>query len=191
VPGAGTQAAVSNGNGGVAASAAGGPSQVNSGLAGIRAATAAFHDVDAAVRAGYLSPVGGPCDASPAGIMGIHSANPALINDVSTDPLKPDVLMYLPTGDGNYRLIGVEYLVPVLLLNPETGTVQPWFEQAPWPATWQVVNPKPSVLGQEFNGPMPGHVPGMPWHWDLHAWIWSPNPNGTFQQWNPSLSCPS
>jgi hypothetical protein len=24
---------------------------------------------------------------------------------------------------------------------------------------------------------------------DLHAWIWTDNPNGMFAQWNPSLSC--
>ena len=36
---------------------------------------------------------------------------------------------------------------------------------------------------------MPGHLPGMPWHWDLHVWVWANNPSGTFAQWNPALSC--
>ena len=85
----------------------------------------------------------------------------------------------------------MEYLQPVLLRNTDTGEVAPWFPQGPWPSTYEVVNPTPSVLGQTFQGPMPGHVPGMPWHWDLHVWIWAPNPSGTFAQWNPRLSCPA
>ena len=171
----------------------GGPSEVNSGLAEIRQATARFHDVKKAIEAGYLDPAGLPCDTHPAGagIMGIHAANVALIGDGQVDPLRPDVLLYLPTGNGNFRLIGVEYLQPVLLRNPDTGQVAPWFAAGPWPSTYEVVNPTPSVLGQTFQGPMPGHVPGMPWHWDLHLWIWAPNPAGTFQPWNTGLSCPS
>ena len=41
-----------------------------------------------------------------------------------------------------------------------------------------------------FDGPMPGHNPSMPWHFDLHAWLWAENPAGTFAMFNPTLSCP-
>ena len=54
-----------------------------------------------------------------------------------------------------------------------------------------VVTPTPQLFGQTFQGPMPGHVPGMPWHWDLHVWVWANNPSGMFAQWNPALSCPA
>jgi hypothetical protein len=87
------------------------------------------------------------------------------------------------------RLVGVEYVQPVLLRNPETGVVAPWFAQGPWPANYIVVTPTPQLFGQTFQGPMPGHVPGMPWHWDLHVWVWANNPSGMFAQWNPALSC--
>ena len=46
-----------------------------------------------------------------------------------------------------------------------------------------------SVLGQTFDGPMPGHNPQMPWHYDLHAWVVESNPAGTFSMFNPSISC--
>jgi hypothetical protein len=51
------------------------------------------------------------------------------------------------------------------------------------------VTPTPQLFGRTFDGPMPGHVPGMPWHWDLHVWVWANNPSGVFEQWNPAISC--
>ncbi len=27
---------------------------------------------------------------------------------------------------------------------------------------------------------MRGHFPGQPIHYDVHVWVWEPNPNGTF-----------
>lgn len=171
-----------------APSGSGGPAVVNSGLAAIRNATAAFHDVRKAEEAGYVVPPG--CDFSPAGVMGAHAANQALVADLGVDPLKPEVLLYLPRPEGGFKLVGVEYLVPVIVRNATTGETRPWFDQARWSADWVIVNQRPSLLGQPFDGEMPGHVPGMPWHWDLHVWLWAPNPSGTFAQWNPSLSCP-
>ena len=155
----------------------------------MRGATAAFHEVERAIGAGYADPRGGHCDESAAGAMGIHSANPALLQSQALDPAQPEVLLYLPTNGGGVRLIGVEYLQPVLLRNPDTGAVSPWFAQGPWPPNYIVVTPTPQLFGQTFQGPMPGHVPGMPWHWDLHVWVWANNPSGLFAQWNPALSC--
>ena len=158
-------------------------------LAAVRRATAAFHDVERAIAAGYADPRGGHCDASAAGTMGIHSANPGLIQSQALDPEQPEVLLYLPKPGGGVHLVGVEYLQPVLLRNPETGVVAPWMSQSPWPSNYIVVTPTPQLFGQAFQGPMPGHVPGMPWHWDLHVWVWANNPSGMFAQWNPALSC--
>jgi hypothetical protein len=47
----------------------------------------------------------------------------------------------------------------------------------------------PQLFGRTFDGPMPGHSPEMPWHWDLRVWVWAYNPSGTFAQWNPALKC--
>ena len=158
-------------------------------LSAVRQATAAFHDVDTAIGAGYASPVGGHCDETAAGAMGVHSMNPALLQAPALIPERPEVLLYLPSGSGNYRLVGVEYMQILLLRNTQTGQVAPWFSPGPWPAGYVVVNSTPSLLGQRFQGPMAGHVPGMPWHYDLHVWAWAPNPNGMFAQWNPALGC--
>ena len=156
-------------------------------LAAVRQATAAFHDAADAVGAGYV--LGPHCDSSPAGVMGNHAPNPALIGTQTLDPEKPEVLLYLEEPEGGLRLIGVEYLQVVLLRNPDTGQVGPWMSSSRWPANYQVITPTPQLFGQTFQGPMAGHVPGMPWHWDLHVWVWAHNPSGMFAQWNPSLSC--
>ncbi len=160
-------------------------------IASVRQATAAFHDIDKAIDAGYVLPAVQVCDSSPAGTMGVHVPNPTLISAFPVIPEQPEVLLYIPRPDGSLRLVAVEYFQPVLLRNTETGVVAPWFAPTPWPSTYVVVNPAPSLFGQTFQGPMAGHVPGMPWHYDLHVWAWAPNPNGTFAQWNPSISCPS
>jgi hypothetical protein len=135
-------------------------------LAAVRAATAKFHDVSTALAAGYV-PVS-PCEQLPgAGAMGIHYLNPALAADRAVDPLRPEVLLYLPTDDGP-RLVGVEW----------------------WVAEAAAGGTRPTVLGQPFEGPMDGHAPGMPRHYDKHLWIWADNPAGAWAPWNPALSCP-
>lgn len=157
-------------------------------LAAVRRATAPFHDVAVARAAGYTTE-NEPCVASPEGIMGVHAPNFALIGDPAIDPLRPELLLYLPGPGGQLRLIGVEYFQVVMLRNPATGVVAPWVDPGPWPTTYEVVNPTPTLFGQTFDGPMPGHNPTMPWHWDFHVWIWAHNPSGIFAEWNPSLHC--
>jgi hypothetical protein len=49
--------------------------------------------------------------------------------------------------------------------------------------------PPIELFGRQFDGPMPGHFPGMPWHQELHVWVWANNPDGTFARWNPAISC--
>jgi hypothetical protein len=100
-------------------------------IAQVRQATAKYHDVNEALADGYI-PVSG-CEAIPGmGVMGIHYLNPALASDLAVDPLAPELLLYVPSGDG-LRLVGVEY----------------------WVAS--VGQPTPVVLGQTFDGPMAGH----------------------------------
>lgn len=157
-------------------------------LAAVRRATAQFHDISTAYAAGYTTE-NEPCVASPDGVMGIHAPNFALIGDQALDSARPELLLYAPKPGGEYRLVGVEYFQFVLLRNPATNTIAPWVGQTPWPANYEVVTPTPALFGQTFQGPMPGHTPTMPWHWDLHVWIWAHNPSGMFAEWNPSLRC--
>jgi hypothetical protein len=78
-------------------------------LAQVRAATARYHDVDAAEADGYVEMT--PCVESPAGAMGYHYVNMGLLEQ-PLDPTKPEALLYVPGPNGTLRLVGVEYLSP-------------------------------------------------------------------------------
>ncbi|HZB36008.1 MAG TPA: hypothetical protein VE440_08055 [Gaiellaceae bacterium] len=152
-----------------AVAGAGSPS-VNAELAKARAATAKYHSFARAEADGYTV-VGEPCVASPAGTMGIHAINPPLLADDAIDPLRPEILLYVRGENGELRLIGLEY----------------WKADAD--QNLSTTGDRPSLFGVPFDGPMEGHNPFMPRHYDLHVWIWAHNPSGMFSQWNPRLHC--
>jgi hypothetical protein len=148
-------------------------------LAQVRSALDKYQDPLVAVRDGYLStlscidfPQGGDDGVMKfkPGAMGVHLVNMGNIGP-TLDPAKPQVLMYEPVGD-KLRLIAAEWFVPAQLVQGEV----------------------PSVLGQKLQGPMDGHEPILPKelrHYDLHVWLWKPNPNGMFEPTNPSVKCPT
>lgn len=154
-------------------------------LARLRAVTARYHDVANALADGFFSP-DGECTTSPGapyappGGMGIHYINPARMN-LPPDPDSPSILLYEPHGS-ELKLVGVEFFMPAFLVGGP-----PWFDpNSPPPGP---VVPAPTLFGHTFDGPMPGHTPGMPWHYDLHVWIWRENPNGMFLPFNTRVSC--
>lgn len=136
-------------------------------VATIRAATAKYHDVNVALADGYLPTE--HCVASPAGAMGFHYVNPALVAG-PVDLRRPSVLLYLPSVEGP-KLAGVEWVS--VDADQDTSTDAD----------------RPALLGVPFEGPMPGHEPGEPVHYDLHAWVWKNNPAGMFAGFNPAASC--
>jgi hypothetical protein len=137
-----------------------------------RTATAKFQDVHAAVKAGYMR-VSACVQAPPpkTGAMGIHYLNPAYADDPAIVASKPELLLYFPAGAGKLRLVAVEYWRPDSDQKLKTD------------------DDRPSLAGLPFQGPMEGHDPKMPRHYDLHAWVWAYNPAGTFAQYNPGLHC--
>jgi hypothetical protein len=163
---------------------AGGAGELSPELRAVQAATAKYESVEAAEAAGYVQ--SSPCEQSPAGAMGHHYVNGALASDLAVDPLRPEVLLYMPKPGGAMRLIGVEYFV-VALANTSSGPA-PWFGASPPPGGF--FNPAPTLFGRAFDGPMEGHAPGMPWHYDLHAWVHKHNRSGALAQWNPQVHCP-
>ncbi|PKW28195.1 hypothetical protein [Phycicoccus duodecadis] len=137
-------------------------------LAALKKSLAVYQDVTAATAAGFI-PVS-ECTVSDAGGMGVHYLNPALAAQ-APDPARPAILLYAPTSTGGLRLLGAE-----------------WF-QADADQDLSTDADRPSLFGQPFNGPMAGHDPMMPVHYDLHVWLYDSNPDGVFAPWNPSVHC--
>jgi hypothetical protein len=136
-------------------------------IAVIRQVTAKYHDLSVAISDGYVP--ASECTASPAGAMGVHYMRPELLGQ-PVDLRHPPILLYLPTEDGA-ELLGVEYF------------------KADADQSLATAGDRPSLLGESFDGPMLGHNPQMPIHYDLHVWTWKHNPSGMFAQWNPTVSC--
>lgn len=146
-----------------------------------RAATAAYHDENNALADGFISTF--QCVQAPGlGAMGVHYINPLRMMDTNVQASQPETLLYIRQNDGLMRLVGLEYYAPVL------SNGQPWFggPNNPPPV---IDNAAPTLFGRSFEGPMPGHGPGQPWHYSLHVWAWRYNPSGLFFPFNPKLSC--
>jgi hypothetical protein len=148
------------------------PAALDEELRAVRAATARFHSLEQAEKAGYTTRsgcvvnfTGGP------GVMGIHMINDALRSDPALDPFEPEMLLYIPDENGKLRLTGIEYFV--------------------WEADWQRVHgagaAPPTMFGQTFDR----GTHGIPPHYELHVWFWAENPTGLFALWNPPLTGPS
>lgn len=137
---------------------------------GLKAATARYHSVERALADGFV-PTEECAQLPGAGGMGYHYANPGRLTDGVLDPERPDILLYTRGTDGKLRLAGAEWFA----IDPDQDLTT---DQG-----------RPALFGQAFDGPMPGHEPGMPIHFDLHAWVWQENPAGTFAAWNPDVTC--
>jgi hypothetical protein len=132
-----------------------------SALAGVRNATAAFHDLSAAQAAGY-APLLSCFDLPGVGGMGQHYVDTSLL-DATVEADRPEALVYEIDGS-RLQLVAVEYIVP-------------------WQA-WVSLTP-PQLYGRSFVRVDSLHL------WALHAWIWRPNPLGMFASYNPNVKlCP-
>ena len=138
-------------------------------LAEIRAATARYHSPKQAARNGYVPD--SPCETSPDGGMGVHYVNFAAIGDPAIDPTRPEILLYVPRPNGTVELVGVEFFKI-----DDDGSLA-------------TDGDRPFLGGVPFDGPMSGHNPQMPAHYDLHVWLFEDNPSGTFAPWNPQVEC--
>lgn len=101
----------------------------------VRDALRKYEDPVVAVRDGYFSTLG--CVAYPEGGMGVHFLNLGLIGP-TPDPMRPQILVYEPEGNGRLRLVAAEWFVPLA-----TGVAE-----------------RPTLFGHRFDGPMEGHEIG-------------------------------
>lgn len=124
-------------------------------LARARAATAIYHNVDRAIADGYVR---APEFESGEGY---HYANFALIDD-TFEIERPEALLYTLGPDGQLRLAGVEYMVPLAVS-----------EEAPGGFT-----------GDEDLWREDSEGFGL---WELNVWLWLHNPDGMFAAKNPRI----
>jgi hypothetical protein len=135
---------------------------------GLRAATAAYHSVDAALADGFVAfsldpddPNTPTCFDSADGGMGVHYVRNI---DGIIDANDPEALVYEVKKDGTLNLVAVEYIIPETEVDP--------------------ANP-PVLFGHEFHPHsfLPVYI--------LHVWVWRANPSGTFADFNPDVRpCP-
>jgi len=130
-------------------------------LATLRKVTAPFHQFKTATAAGWSAKIT-DCMTDPAGGMGFHYGNPALI-DGSVQVDAPELLLYEPDKNGDLSLVAVEYIIPYTAHSRDAAA--------------------PVLFGHEF---LRNDVFQL---WGLHAWVWKDNPSGMFANWNPRVTC--
>lgn len=128
----------------------------------VRTLTAAYHDKQKGIEAGWSNDLSG-CVAHPTeGGMGHHYARMEYI-DGRVNHLEPQVLLYEPHADGSFEFIGVEYIIPFAILPADAEAPELFFHK-------YHANPGPEI-------------------WALHVWTEKHNPKGIFNDWNPNVTC--
>ena len=85
-------------------------------------------------------------------------------------PPQPEIVIYEPTSNGRLRLTGADYLV--------------------FADDWDKTHASaPELMGQLFHFFESPNRFGLPAFYTLHVWAWKENPNGTFMNWHPNVSC--
>src|SRR5262249_28328019 len=135
----------------------------------VREATEQFKDPAAAEAAGYGLTFG--CvSGGDYGAMGLHFVNGPLVADGELDVTRPEIILYEPLPSGRARITGADYLVLADAWTPKHAE-------------------PPKLLGQLFHFFDSPNRFGLPPFYTLHVWAWKENPNGSFTNWNPNVSC--
>ncbi len=135
----------------------------------VRDATARFQSSGVAEREGYALQFG--CvSGSDYGAMGLHYVNGTFVGDNVINLEQPEIVLYEAQPDGSLVLTGADYLV----------LADPWNSTHDGP---------PQLMGQLFHYFEAPNRFNLPAFYTLHVWAWKDNPNGTFTNWNPNVSC--
>ncbi len=135
----------------------------------VRDATERFRDVSRATAEGYALQFG--CvSGGDFGAMGMHFVKGPLVGDGEVDVAHPEIVLYEPLPNGRLRLTGADFLV----------LADDWNKKHSGP---------PQLMGQLFHLFDSPNRFGLPAFYTLHVWAWKDNPNGTFTNWNPDVSC--
>ena len=135
----------------------------------VRDSTERFREVTAAEAEGYGLLFG--CVSGPDwGAMGLHYVNLPLVFDGELDATHPEIVIYEQLPNGRLKMTGADYLV----------LADAWHANHPAP---------PELMGQLFHLFEAPNRFGLPAFYTLHVWAWKENPNGTFVNWHPKVSC--
>jgi hypothetical protein len=143
--------------------------QANALVQTIRDVTERFRDVSVAQGEGY-GLVFGCVSGGDYGAMGLHFVNFPLVLDGKIDATTPEIVLYEATSNGRLKITGADFLVLA----------------ADWDKTHTSA---PELNGQLFHYFEAPNRFGLPPFYTLHVWAWKDNPNGTFTNWNPNVSC--
>ena len=131
----------------------------------VREATRKYRDINVALADGYAPAT--PCVSGPnSGAMGVHLINGSLLGK-EINAATPEALIYEPRPDGRMRLVGVEIIT--------------------FASDW--VNEVPVLDGHLLHYVGAPNRYGIPAFYEIHVWAWRNNPDGTFADWNPRVSC--
>lgn len=136
--------------------------EAQAGIVRLRAATKPYRVLDSAVVAGYAPKVPACLVHEHHGAMGYHHNNPGLA-DAKVEIERPEILLYERMPNGEYKLNGVEYIVPY--------------------RAWPRDSVPPTLMGMKMKREDNLKI------WYMHAWAWSENADGMFSDFNPSVKC--
>jgi hypothetical protein len=121
--------------------------------------------------------------------MGIHFFRPDLLgikgppnprvagDGAHTDFRKPSILIYEPRADGSLELVAVENLVFKKAWHEAGNQRPPTFHGV----EYDDMADDPATAIDEAHMFEP--------HYDRHVWLYRPNSNGMFAQFNPTVTC--
>jgi hypothetical protein len=164
-------------------------------LSAVKAASAKFQDVSVAKAEGYTTDgkcmsaamIGYPASA---GAMGLHYIRKDLIGitppppgkrvsgtNTHTDFLHPSMLVYEPQADGSAKLVAIENLVFESAWRSAGHRGAPTFHGH----KYVLLKDNPKTTVDEAHNYEP--------HYELHVWLYRPNPKGLFAEFNPKVTC--
>jgi hypothetical protein len=142
-----------------------------------RAATKGYPTPGQAMKAGFdllRDKLGIACIAMPGmGAMGVHYVKGSRVDGIIR-LRQPEALVYRFADNGHLKLAALEYVVT----------------RDAWESVHGAGAPRPRLFGKRFVLTGANNRFGLPAYYSLHAWVWKPNPAGTFAMWNPRVYCP-
>ena len=147
--------------------------QQNALVQAVRDATARFKNVTSPTEVGDpYALLFGCVSGGDFGAMGLHFVRGDILHDGEVKDDEPEIVLFEPTANGGIRLTGADFVV----------------FKSEWETKHKDEGP-PVLDGQLFHLFDSPNRFGLDPFYTLHVWAWKDNPNGTFTNWNPNVSC--